>query len=224
MLNDDIENNMKDDTNIVNNEEKEKKVIINYDYKNNEHIKEIENIFNNFKDIIDIKNNEKYSTSTISEDNEISIKKYEEPWSYKIEELLRKWKYHVEKMAEIHDNAGYLIKTRYYRISIPTIVIPFLMTFLSQAIPEGKALTITNGVMFLLTSAFSGLRDLFGYAQLYEKHFSYSAKYSDISTKIDSELYRKKAFRIPADVLITEIKCKIDNLTDNAPELPMEYC
>ena len=96
------------------------------------------------------------------------------------------------------------------------------MTFLSQTLPPSHETTIVNGVMFLLTSSISGLQALFAYGQLYEQHFAYSAHYSNIASRIESELARRRKFRTPADVFITEIKCRIDNLNDVSPALPMD--
>ena len=55
-------------------------------------------------------------------------------WTDNTEELLIKWKNQVEKLALIHQNSGYIIKSRFYRLAIPSILLPFIMTFISQII------------------------------------------------------------------------------------------
>lgn len=147
--------------------------------------------------------------------------RFEEPWSNEIEELLARWKIQVEKLSFLHDESGYLIKARYYRLVIPATLIPFVMTFLSQILPNDEITTATIGVMFMITSIMTGLQTLFSYGQLYEKHFQYSSRYSDIVNRIDTELSRQRKYRVPSDVFVMEVKCKIDNLNDTSPELPM---
>ncbi len=47
----------------------------------------------------------------------------------------------------------------------------------------------------------------------------YASRYSDIITKIDSELSRSRKFRSVADVFITELRYNISNLKNNAPSV-----
>ncbi len=159
-----------------------------------------------------------------SEFSDTPLNPREEPWTDETEQLVRRWAQQMEALSELHDNAGYLVKTRYYRLAIPGILIPFVMGFVSQVLPEGQTATITDGAMFMVTSGLVGLQALFGYGQLYEQHFFYSSHYSNIVSRIESELSRRRKFRTPADVFITELKCTINNLNDNAPELPMGCC
>jgi len=151
---------------------------------------------------------------------------YEEPWSDLKEKMLKKWKLQIDKIGDLQEISGYAIKRKYHCIIIPTILIPLIMTFLSQAIPKDtpeaeQAINITNGAMFLITSGLSGLNALFGYGQLCEKHFSFSSRYSDLSGRIEAVLSSDKKYRLPVDVFITEIKCNLDNLNENSPKIPL---
>ena len=149
--------------------------------------------------------------------------KYEEPWTDSIEFLLTDWKEDLDKLSELHEYAGYIVKSRYYRLAIPGIAIPLVMGFISQTLPEGQPAIISNGVVFMVSGILSGLQTLFNYGQLYEEHFQYSSRFSDIVKRIDSELARKRKFRTPADVFLTEVKCKIEYLTEGSPEMPMNF-
>jgi len=147
-------------------------------------------------------------------------------WTEQIETLIARWKNQVDKLSHVHQESGYIVKTRFYRLMIPSIIIPFIMTLVSQNLYQGTndSAHIIDGVMFMLTSALSSLVMFFSYGQLYEQHFQFSARYSDLVTRIDSELARRRKFRTPSDVFITEIKCRIENLNDSAPEIPGHWC
>ena len=159
-------------------------------------------------------------------------------WTPEIEQLIKHWKDQTEKLAYIHQESGYINKTRYYRLSIPNIIIPFVMTFVSQNFypnPEheknGTVVdtgsnpgNIANGVAFMLTSILSALQMFFKYNQLSEEHFQTSARYTEIGNRIDSELARKTKFRTPSDVFITELKGNIESLGNNSPDLPGNWC
>lgn len=149
----------------------------------------------------------------------------DEPWSDQSETLLRKWKDQIDKLSELQEMSGYYIRHRYRCLTIPTIMIPFVMTFLSQTVPKtdpatAQAITITNGVMFMLTSCLVGVHALYGYGQLFEKHFSFSARYHDLSSRIESVLSSEREFRPRSTLFIKEIKCGIDNFAECSPKIP----
>ena len=163
------------------------------------------------------------------------ILKEQEPWSELVEELLEKWKRRVQKLSDIHDEAGYIIKSRYYKLAVPSVIIPFTMGFVSQVVPTTNVChennstvispeTIVDGAMFMITGVINGLIVVFGYGELYEKHFQYSARYASIVNRIDSELSKRRQFRGPASVFLAEIKCEIDSLGDNSPDMPLFCC
>ena len=171
----------------------------------------------------DIENQLENQESSNSEDVVI---KHEEPWTDKSELLLRKWRGQLEKNADLQKMSGYYIKQKHYYITIPTILIPFVMTFLSQAIPRNTpeaetAVNIINGVMFMITSALSGLNAFFGYGQLYEQHFSYASRYSELMNRVETVLASDRKYRIPPDIFITEVKYSLDNFNEKSPKFPL---
>jgi hypothetical protein len=161
----------------------------------------------------------KIRKSDLSNDNS-------DEWTGEIEELIKHWKDQTEKLSHVHQESGYINKTRYYRLAIPSIFIPFAMTLVSQNLYTGTndPAHIVDGVMFMTTSVLTALSLFFNYNQLSEGHFQTSARYTDISNRIDSELARRRKFRTPSDVFITETKCKIEALGDSSPTLPGYWC
>jgi hypothetical protein len=147
-------------------------------------------------------------------------------WTTDIEDLIRRWKDQTEKLSHVHQESGYINRTRYYRLAIPSIFIPFIMTLVSQNLYTGTndPAHIVDGVMFMATSILSSLSLFFNYNQISEEHFQISARYTDISNRIDSELARRRRFRTPSDVFITELKGNIENLGETAPNLPGTWC
>jgi hypothetical protein len=162
-------------------------------------------------------------------------------WTIEIEELINRWKDQTEKLSNVHQESGYITRIRYYRLAIPSIIVPFIMTFVSQNINDQidqsnqsdnvqhiqnitYSLNLINGLAFMFTSILSAINLFFGYSKTSEEHFQVSARYSEISTRIDSELARIRKFRTPSDVFITEIKGKIESLNDISPNLPGNWC
>ncbi len=147
-------------------------------------------------------------------------------WTSDIEELIERWKDQIEKLSHVHQESGYINRTRYYRLAIPSILLPFVMTIVSQNLYTGTndPAHIVDGVAFMTTSILSALAMFFNYNQISETHFQTSARYTDISNRIDSELARRCRFRTPSDVFITELKCRIESLGESSPTLPGTWC
>lgn len=158
-------------------------------------------------------------------ENQIFV--YEEPWTDKIEDLAKHWRTYSISMSEKHEKAAYYIKFKHNFFGIPQIVLPLVMTFVSQILPEAESTNIINGVMFLVSGLSGAVYQWLNLGEQYALHFSYVSKYDDIITSIDTELSRQRKFRRSSDVFITEIRCKIDNLNNSSPEFPSyfyEHC
>lgn len=161
-----------------------------------------------------------------SHTSEISTPNDAGDWSDSIEILVKRWKVQIDKLSDIHDRSGFINRARYYRLAIPSILLPFIMTLVSQNLYDGPndIEHIITGVAFLLTSAISALSLFFNYNQISEKHFQIGIRYTDLSNRIDAELAKRRKFRESADLFIVELKDRIESLGDAAPHLPGQWC
>ncbi len=165
------------------------------------------------------------------DDIEIGIThKQEEPWTNDIENLVLSWRDHISEMAQLHEEAGIKTKKKHYWFGLPVVLIPFTMTFVqlifseisngqsSQVVKENeKIYNIINGLMFFIISVMSQLYTTFDLGSQSTLHSQYSTRYYDLLIRIDSELSRRRKYRVSADVFITEIRCNIDNLNKSGP-------
>lgn len=141
----------------------------------------------------------------------------EEPWSDNIENLIIKWKIQCVDQSNIHEISGYKIKSNHNVFGLPPIIIPLVMTYLSQLMGENTKIT---GLMFLLSGLSGAIYKWLNLGEKYTLHFQYATKYQDIIFKINSELARDRKFRRPADVFITEIMSSMNHLNQSAPDIP----
>lgn len=164
--------------------------------------------------------NERYNEHSLTLDSSFSTA-FEEPWTIKLEEILREWESQCDLLSKKHDEAAMIYKSRFHRLAIPTVLIPFSMGFVSQLFEQcSYESQIINGLMFTISGILSGISTLFKFDSRYEQHKNHSDKYQSIVIRIQSELARKKNFRVPADAFITEIKITMSNLNESAPDLP----
>ena len=65
-----------------------------------------------------------------------------------------------------------------------------------------------------------GIDSFFSFSTRKERHFNHSARYGELSTAIEGELFKNKRFRIQSDVFCTEVRMRYDMLNTTAPVIP----
>jgi len=172
-----------------------------------------------FNEETDSYENDSYSTDC-SDEKSKDVERIEEPWTKKIEELIEKWNKDIKKNQKMHDKSGYYYKKLRQKWGLPSILLPVTMAPISAVFAETNWIKYVNMVSFVSVALLSGVDSFFSFASRKEKHFNHSCRYAELSTFIDSELFKKKAFRIQADVFLTEVRMKLDTLTTTAPTIP----
>ena len=120
----------------------------------------------------------------------------------------------------MHDKSGYYYKKLRQKWGLPSILLPVTMAPISAVFAETNWIKYVNMVSFVSVTLLSGVDSFFSFASRKEKHFNHSCRYAELSTFIDSEMFKKKAFRVQADVFLTEVRMKLDTLTTTAPTIP----
>lgn len=154
--------------------------------------------------------------------------KIEGPWTKDIENLLKKWKSDCLLKSKQHETAGYLFKRKNVRWGLPPVLIPVIMSPISAMIGydscttdnDNQWKTVVYSTAFLISGIFAGVSSFFRFPEKMEQFFTFSTRYVDIATEIDSELIKSAEYRVPADVFLMRIKMLIDNLSKSEPVLP----
>lgn len=141
----------------------------------------------------------------------------EEPWNDRIEDQLIKWKEKCVELSNIHELAGYKIKSNHNFFGLPPIIIPLVMTYVSQLMDNE---TKINGMMFLVSGISGAVYKWLNLGEKYTLHFQYASKYQDLIYRINSELSRGRTFRRPADVFLTEMMSSMNHLNQTSPDIP----
>lgn len=150
-------------------------------------------------------------------------------WTKKKEELLLNWREHIITMTALHEEAGHRFKKRHYIIGLPTLLIPFIMSWIqgifiavdklnnNERCIDNFYSTIINGVMWLLLSILSQIYTTYDLGTLSTLHYQFGARYYDLIIRIDFELSKNRIHRTNPDVFLTELRCKIDALRQSEP-------
>lgn len=152
----------------------------------------------------------------------------EEPWGHKIENYLVDVMKTCNEKADQHDDAGYLFKAKKVQWGLPMVIVPALFSPVSLMIGWNRGDTCENitaadyitAFGFMLTAFFTAVHGFFDYGVKYQTHFNHSYLFSGISSKIKSELVKRRKFRRQADVFMIEIEKELDYALRSEPILP----
>lgn len=169
------------------------------------------------KEILELKNRE--STTAVLTD----------PWTDKIQKHIEKLRNDSAKKSEEHSLAGHHFRKLEIRWRLPSIVIPLAFSPLvlmvgyldDKSCGEAGLSDYVAALGLLLTSIFTGVSGFFTYGNRSSTHHTYSAQYNSIVTDIEAEIIKKPKFRISADLFVTTMKMKYDNLVFGEPVVPL---
>ena len=162
----------------------------------------------------DIKQNDIVSSSS-------DTKREEEPWTHKGEELIKQWAEDIKKCKELHDTSGYYYKRMRKNWGLPAIILPTVMAPISSVFADTTWIKYVNMCSFITVAIMSGIDSFFSFSTRKERHFNHAARYCELATTIEGELFKKKKYRIQSDVFCTEIRMRYDMLNTTAPVIPL---
>jgi len=148
----------------------------------------------------------------------------EERWNSRLEKYIKHMRNIADTQSHLHEQAGYHFKKRNNYFGLPSVLIPLIMAPVSLMLEskESSEGAYVNAAGFMITGIFTGIYSFFKYGEKMERHFSFSSRYSDIVTDIESELIKERSFRMHADVMIMKVKLSLDHLNNTAPVVPQK--
>lgn len=145
----------------------------------------------------------------------------EEPWTARGEYLILKWNKDIILSKKMHEESGYYYKRLRKRWGLPAIVLPAVMAPFSAVFADSVWIKYVNVTSFMIVAFMSGIDSFFSFATRKERHFNHASRYAELATSIESELLKKKRFRIQSDVFTTQIRMRYDMLNTIAPIIPL---
>lgn len=144
----------------------------------------------------------------------------EEPWSETGEALMNQWLKEVYTLQFRHEKAGYFYKKMRKIWGLPCVIIPSVMTPITNVYADYKHIQYINMIAFVTVAIFTGVDSFFSFALRRERHFTHSTRYSELHSEIQVEIIKERRYRIQSDVFFTRIQMKYDMLNMNAPIIP----
>tara|TARA_Y100000389_G_scaffold21763_1_gene18685 strand:- start:324 stop:908 length:585 start_codon:yes stop_codon:yes gene_type:complete len=144
----------------------------------------------------------------------------EEPWTHKGEQLILEWLKDIKRSKDLHDESGYYYKRMRKNWGLPAILLPAVMAPATSVFADTPWIKYLNMASFITVAFMGGIDSFFSFSTRKERHFNHSARYGELATAIEGELFKNKKFRIQSDVFCTETRMKYDMLNTTAPVIP----
>jgi hypothetical protein len=150
------------------------------------------------------------SLSSLDDANRIEMR-----WSDRLSKQLEIWLSEIKTAAKSHNSAAKKCKSRYRMLSIPAAIIPLIVGVLSSYIPDGIIIPILLVISAILTT----INGSMNYGSLMSRHYTTEFRYSNLVRKIEYTLAQPKTARQDPDVLLTELRGDIDNISEVSPDI-----
>lgn len=141
----------------------------------------------------------------------------EQPWTDESEVLLREWCDASESVAMAHNRKGKRSKLLHALWCLPTVVVPVAIAPLMQLAKSSPQIENIEVAALCLSGICGAVTTFYNFGGIAEKHFAYSAKYSDLVTDIKHQLAKPRKFRSPCDVVMLRANMMFDSINNNAP-------
>ena len=132
------------------------------------------------------------------------------------EDLIIRWKNQCVEKSKKHGLKARRKKIHYTPISIPTILIPLIMSALNSILVE---YALANIILMLLVAILTGISGFLNLGKQTQMNFQFEGLYSDLVLNIDQEMCKPKSARIACDVYLERVKNNVSKLDLSAPNL-----
>ena len=138
-------------------------------------------------------------------------------WEAREEDYFKKIIDECNQQGKLHRRKGKLFKKLYMTFGVPTILIPIILSGITEEI---KHRPLLNSMLLMSTGIISGISGFFNFGRKYQEHFDFENKYNGLSQEIETELTKPKKNRVAVDIYLERIRLKYSNLNNHAPDVP----
>ena len=107
-------------------------------------------------------------------------------------------------------------KILYNTLSLPCFLIPVVLSSISETL---ILYPVVNTVLLVILAFLNAISSFFNFGKTSARHYEYQNRYSELSDEINTEMAKRKKYRISVDVFMERIKLCVANLNRTAPNL-----
>jgi len=148
-----------------------------------------------------------------------TIIKIEEEYTEDIINLVKEWYEEIIILSKKHQKLSNIFYIKHVIYSLPQILIPTFLIFITQLDLGYNELKVISGSGFLITGTLSGVYNFFNFNVKSQKHDNASIMYNTLKEYINTNLHRSDNYRIPSDVFVSYIRNEKKNLEKFSPSI-----
>lgn len=145
------------------------------------------------------------------------VSRQEMKWTDNQEAFIRKLQADCKNKSIQYDAASHTTKKRYNQFSIPTIIIPIIMSVVSPHLTDEYK--VINAISLAFVGVLNGIQSFYNYGKKSSLFNEYSGRYNELFNSIDIELSKPKRHRVQLDVYLERISQKKGDLDATSPFL-----
>ena len=146
----------------------------------------------------------------------LDVQREEERWTESGERLLVEWAKNWHAQCDKHETARLWWKRLHYAISIPSILLPLVISGIWGKLPSSEGATVATSTM-AVSGALSALSTLLQAESQSERHLHAVHRYLDLISDVEETLCKEPMFRPDADITILSFKMRSDTLLRLCP-------
>lgn len=141
----------------------------------------------------------------------------EEAWNSSGETLVTGWAEICVEKSVLHDKKAKRHKFFHSIFGLPSILLPVTMAALTpilDTLEDGVIIQVSGLVLIGLVSS---VNTFYNFDKRAAKHGDYSARYNELATDVQYQLFKAREFRVSADEFIARVQTKFNNLNQGEP-------
>lgn len=135
-------------------------------------------------------------------------------WSKTQEDYIIKIKLNCKLQSEKHYRTGKKQQKLYDILSIPPIILPIIMSGLTDV---SKEFPLVNTFCFITVGVLSAMNSFLNLGKNSQENFDYESKFTELVNEINLELVKPKKYRIACDVFLERVTLKYNQLVKDEP-------
>lgn len=141
----------------------------------------------------------------------------EEAWNQAGEDLVSGWAEQCMEKSEYHSGKESKNKVLHAIFGLPSILLPVLLAAATPLIDtlDEAALIQVSGLITI--GVVSSINTFFNFDKKSARHQEYSARYNELATDVQYQLFKGREFRVSSDEFIARVQTKFNNLNEKAP-------
>lgn len=141
----------------------------------------------------------------------------EEAWNKAGEELVSDWAEQCMDRSKKHAAQESRAKVFHSIFGLPSILLPVVLAAMTPIIDQMEDAAYVQVSGLVVIGIVSSINTFYNFDKKAARHGEYSARYNELATDVQYQLFKGREFRVSSDEFIARVQTKFNNLNEKAP-------